>query len=95
MDGLAHPQSIWPSQSVDLAHLDYFGVAVSLFPAISIIIRRVLSDFWYRKSAVQAGVWLHAALLKITLDRFVTAKAKVWVTPRLYALLDPCCVNEV
>ena len=41
-------------------------------------------------------VWLHAALLKITLDRFgfVTAKG-VGDTYRLYAPIDPCCRNEV
>ena len=45
---------------------------IFIFSAISIIIRRGFEyNFWYRKSAIQADVWLHAALLKITLDRFV------------------------
>ena len=31
MDDLAHPQSIWPNQTVDLAHLIYFGFVIYLY----------------------------------------------------------------
>ena len=46
LDDWAHPQSIWLSQSVDLAHLIYFGFAIYLyFLSISIIIRRGFERF--------------------------------------------------
>ena len=42
LDNLANRQSIWPSQSVDLAHLIYFGFAIYLYFLLSINSRR-----WY------------------------------------------------
>ena len=63
LDDLAHPLSIWPSQSVDLAHLIYFGFAIILFifPAItiSIIIRRGFERFLVQK--ISRPSWCVAA----------------------------------